>query len=259
MAVSTAPTPIASTTLVLRTNPRRRRSDAVARWLFRIAALSTFVITLLIIGILLVDAVEYLTKLADTDDGLGSLFDIGWFPRRGIFDIGTLVVGTLIVTEHRDVDRGAARHRCRHLPRGVRAARVFVGSASRSSKCWPESRASSLGYFAIAFINPELVVNLFSGAEPGVHLARRRHRRRNPDHPDHRLGRRGFAAGRADGAARGVVRARRAAPPDELPCRRSRRRSRASSPRSSSACRERSARRWWLPSPPALSVEVCSA
>ena len=50
------------------------------------------------LGILLVDAVEYLTKLADTDDGLGSLFDIGWFPRRGIFDIGTLVVGTLIVT-----------------------------------------------------------------------------------------------------------------------------------------------------------------
>ena len=28
----------------------------------------------------------------------GSLNEIGWFPRRGFFDIGTLIVGSLIVT-----------------------------------------------------------------------------------------------------------------------------------------------------------------
>ncbi|MET0662070.1 MAG: phosphate ABC transporter permease subunit PstC [Ilumatobacteraceae bacterium] len=161
--MSTAPTPSAATTLVLRTNPRRRRSDAVARWLFRIAALSTFFITLLIIGILLVDAVEYLTKLADTDDGLGSLFDIGWFPRRGIFDIGTLVVGTLIVT-------GIAMLIA--VPLGIGAA-IYLAEYARPRVrrfCKPIIEVLAgipsvvIGYFAIAFINPELVVNLFSGA-----------------------------------------------------------------------------------------------
>ena len=80
----------------------------------------TFLVTLLIIGILLVDAVEYLTKLADTEDGLGSLFDIGWFPRRGIFDIGTLVVGTLIVTGIAMLIARAARPGCCHLSRRIR-------------------------------------------------------------------------------------------------------------------------------------------
>ena len=163
MAVSTAPTPTSSTTLVLRTNPRRRRSDAVARWVFRFAALSTFLITLLIIGILLVDAVEYLTKLADTDDGLGSLFDIGWFPRRGIFDIGTLVVGTLIVTSIAMLIA---------VPLGIGAA-IYLAEYARPRVrriCKPIIEVLAgipsvvIGYFAIAFINPELVVNLFSGA-----------------------------------------------------------------------------------------------
>ncbi len=163
MAVSTATTPIASAPLVLRTNPRRRRSDALARWLFRIAALSTFLITLLIIGILLVDAVEYLTKLADTEDGLGSLFDIGWFPRRGIFDIGTLVVGTLIVTSIAMLIA---------VPLGIGAA-IYLAEYARPRVrrfCKPIIEVLAgipsvvIGYFAIAFINPELVVNLFSGA-----------------------------------------------------------------------------------------------
>src|SRR5262245_7461906 len=93
-------TPSAGTqpAITLRTNPKRRRRDGFARWVFRLAAVSTFAITLLIIGTLLIDAWDYISKLADTEDGLGALFDIGWFPRRGIFDIGTLVVGTLIVT-----------------------------------------------------------------------------------------------------------------------------------------------------------------
>jgi phosphate transport system permease protein len=163
MAVSTAPTPITSSTLVLRTNSRRRRSDSGARWVFRIAALSTFLITLLIIGILVVDAFEFVSKLADTDDGLGSLFDIGWFPRRGIFDIGTLVVGTFIVT-------GIAMLIA--VPLGLGAA-IYLAEYARPkvrSICKPIIEVLAgipsvvIGYFAIAFINPNIVVNLFSGA-----------------------------------------------------------------------------------------------
>jgi phosphate transport system permease protein len=130
---------------------------------FRLAALSTFVITLLIIGTLLFDALEFLRKLADTENGLGSLFDIGWFPRRGIFDVGTLVVGTLIVT-------GVAMLVA--APLGLGAA-VYLAEYARPnvrSVCKPILEVLAgipsvvLGYFAIAFINPTLVVNLFSGA-----------------------------------------------------------------------------------------------
>ena len=163
MAVATAPPSITPSTLILRTNSRRRRSDAGARWVFRLAALSTFLVTLLIIGILLVDAVEYLTKLADTDDGLGALFDIGWFPRRGIFDVGTLVVGTLIVT-------GIAMLIA--VPLGLGAA-IYLAEYARPRVrriCKPIIEVLAgipsvvIGYFAIAFINPNLVVNLFSDA-----------------------------------------------------------------------------------------------
>jgi len=163
MSVKTAPTPLNSSTLVLRTKSRRRRSDAAARWIFRLAALSTFAVTLLIIGILLVDAVEYLTKLADSDDGLGSLFDIGWFPRRGIFDIGTLVVGTLIVTSIAMLIA---------VPLGLGTA-VYLAEYARPRVrrvCKPIIEVLAgipsvvIGYFAIAFINPTIVVNLFSGA-----------------------------------------------------------------------------------------------
>ncbi len=162
MAIATAPSP-PDTSLVLRTAPRRRRADSTARWIFALAAISTFGITLLIIGTLVFDAADFITKLADTGDGLGSLFDIGWFPRRGIFDIGTLVVGTFIVT-------GIAMLIA--APLGLGAA-IYLSEYARPrvrSLCKPILEVLAgipsvvIGYFAISFINPNIVVNLFSGA-----------------------------------------------------------------------------------------------
>jgi phosphate transport system permease protein len=163
MAVATAPSPISSNPLALRTVSGRRRSDSAARWVFRLAALSTFLITLLIIGILVVDAFEFVSKLADGDEGLGALFDIGWFPRRGTFDIGTLVVGTLIVT-------GIAMLIA--VPLGLGTA-IYLAEYARPRVrriCKPIIEVLAgipsvvIGYFAIAFINPDLVANLFSSA-----------------------------------------------------------------------------------------------
>ncbi len=148
---------------------RRRRSDRVARWAFRLAALTTFVVTLLIIGTLAFDAWDFLRQLADTDDGLGSLFTLGWFPRRGYFDIGTLIVGTLVVT---------AIAMCVAVPLGVGTA-VYLAEYAQ-----PELRrvlkpiieilagipSVVLGYFAIAFINPNLVTKVFSGADQAFTL-----------------------------------------------------------------------------------------
>ncbi len=156
--------------LDLRTRPARRRRDRIARLMFQAAALTTFLVTLLIIGTLLFDAWDYLSKLADTDDGLGALFDIGWFPRRGIFDIGTLVVGTLIVT-------GIAMFVA--VPLGLGAA-VYLSEYAkprvrRVFKPIIEILAGIpsvvLGYFAISFINPNLVANLFSSANQAFTLA----------------------------------------------------------------------------------------
>ncbi len=163
-------TPQASTPpLTLRTNPRRRRRDTAARWLFRAAALSTFAVTLLIIGTLLLDAWDFVSKLADSEDGLGALFDIGWFPRRGMFDIGTLVVGTLIVTS---IAMLVA------VPLGLGTA-IYLSELAKPAfrrKVKPIIEVLAgipsvvLGYFAIAFINPEIVTRVFSSANQAFTL-----------------------------------------------------------------------------------------
>ncbi|HEY3486406.1 MAG TPA: phosphate ABC transporter permease subunit PstC [Ilumatobacteraceae bacterium] len=163
-------TPQASTPpLTLRTNPRRRRRDTAARWLFRAAALSTFAVTLLIIGTLLLDAWDFVSKLADSEDGLGALFDIGWFPRRGMFDIGTLVVGTLIVTS---IAMLVA------VPLGLGTA-IYLSEFAKPAfrrKVKPIIEVLAgipsvvLGYFAIAFINPEIVTRVFSSANQAFTL-----------------------------------------------------------------------------------------
>jgi phosphate transport system permease protein len=140
------------------------------RWFFRLAAATTFAITLAIILTLVVDAWDFLVKLADTEAGLGALNEIGWFPRRGLFDISTLVVGTFIVT-------GIAMLVA--VPLGLGTA-VYLSEYARprvrrTVKPIIEVLAGIpsvvLGYFAIAAINPNLVVTLFSSANRAFTLA----------------------------------------------------------------------------------------
>lgn len=156
--------------LDLTTNPARRRTDTFARWVFRIGAVTTLVVTLLIIVTLFADAWEFISKLADDDDGLGALTEIGWFPRRNMYDIGTLVVGTFIVT-------GIAMLVAVPLGLGgaVYLAEYAKPKVRRVVKPIIEVLAGIpsvvLGYFAIAFINPEIIVRLFSGANKAFTLA----------------------------------------------------------------------------------------
>lgn len=154
----------------LRIRSRRRRSDVTARALFLGAALTTFVITLLVIGSLVFDAWDFVSKLADTPEGLSSLTQIGWFPRRGMFDVGTLVVGTLIVSTIAmiiAVPLGLgtaiylseyAKPRVRRLIKPV--IEILAGIPS-----------VVLGYFAVAFINPNLITKFFGSADKAVNLA----------------------------------------------------------------------------------------
>ena len=164
------------------------------KWFFIAAAVTTFAVTLAIIATLVVDAIEFLQGIADTDEGLGSLFTIGWFPRRGMFDIGTLVVGTFIVT-------GIAMLVA--VPLGIGAA-IYLSEYAR-----PKVRKTVkpileilagvpsvvLGYFAIAYINPNIIVEPVLRRQCCVHTRRGRYRCGHPDDSDHRIGRRGRAVG----------------------------------------------------------------
>lgn len=132
--------------------------------------MATLSVTILIIVTLVFDAWDFLSKLADSDSGLGALNEIGWFPRRGLFDIGTLVVGSLIVTTIAmlvavPLGLGAAVYLAEYARPRVRR---FVKPIIEVLAGVP---SVVLGYFAIAFINPELVVRLFGGANKAFTLA----------------------------------------------------------------------------------------
>jgi len=153
----------------LRTSPRRRRADSIARWIFRAGAWTTFLVTILIILTLAVDAYDFLAKLLDEEGGLGRLTDIGWFPRRGLYDIPTLVIGTLLITGISmlvavPLGLGVAVYLAEYAPPGIR----------RTVKPVVELLAGIpsvvLGYFAIATINPEFVSRVFSGSDKAFTL-----------------------------------------------------------------------------------------
>ena len=90
---------------------------------------------------------------------LSSLWSGGWSPRRGEFDIPTLLIGTLDGRRDRDGDRGPARPR-----RGDVPLRVREPATRRRLKPIIETLASIpsvvLGYFALQVINPQIVQNL---------------------------------------------------------------------------------------------------
>jgi phosphate transport system permease protein len=111
------------------------------------------------------EAIEFLTQIE-----LGWLVDIGWFPRRDMFDIATLLLGTLLVT-------GIAM---------LVAAPIGLGSAIYLSEyASPRSRSIVkpileilagipsvvLGFFALAVINPGVVQSIWSDAPAFTILA----------------------------------------------------------------------------------------
>jgi phosphate transport system permease protein len=145
--------------------PRRRRRDTRMRWFFGTAAATTFLITVLIIVTLVVDAWDFFSQVPKAE-----LWTIGWFPRRGLFDIRTLVVGTFIVT-------GVAMLVA--VPLGLGAALYLSEFAKERTRkvlkpvleILAGIPSVVLGYFAIAFINPNLITTLFDDANKAFNLA----------------------------------------------------------------------------------------
>jgi phosphate transport system permease protein len=143
----------------LRGNPARQRKEKIIRAIFQGAAAISILISALIILSLVGRAAAFITSV-----DLGALWTNGWFPRRGLFDLRTIIVGTLIV---------AAIAMLVAAPLGLGAAMYLSEYASprvrRLLKPILEILAGIpsvvLGFFALTFINPELVQRLFGGAE----------------------------------------------------------------------------------------------
>jgi phosphate transport system permease protein len=143
----------------LRISSARRRREATVRWALFVAALLSVVITVLIVVSLVSEAWTFLSHVE-----IDSLTEIGWFPRRGFYDIGTLLVGTLIVTV---IAMLVA------WPLGIGAA-IYLSEYARprvrrTLKPILEILAGIpsvvIGFFALSFISPDIVQNLFSDAQ----------------------------------------------------------------------------------------------
>jgi len=155
------------TTLDLRVAPRRRRREAIVRLLFAAAAGMTVVISAAIVLSLIGNAFSFIAKV-----DLGTLWSEGWFPRRGMYDIKTIVAGTLII---------ASIAMLVAAPLGIATALYlseYAGRRTRSIlKPVLELLAAIpsvvLGFFALTWISPNIIqaftdAPLFSMASAGV-------------------------------------------------------------------------------------------
>jgi phosphate transport system permease protein len=151
----------AGTRFDLRGDPRRQRRERIVRaTLFGTASFSI----LISVGIVLAlagGAADFLRRLGD----LGLLFSPeGWFPRSNAFDLRAIFVGSTIVSVIAMVVAA---------PLGLGAAMYLSEFASprarRFLKPILETLASVpsvvMGFFALRFLSPELVQNLFPQAE----------------------------------------------------------------------------------------------
>jgi phosphate transport system permease protein len=144
----------------LQGSAQRRRREAIVRSVLMAAAILSVLISAGIIASLIVEAVSFLTQI-----DLADLFAPGWFPRRGMFSIPTLLAGTLIVT-------GIAMLLA--APIGLLSAIYLSEYAS------PKVRSTVkpileilagipsvvLGFFALIWIGPNIVQAFFGAPTP---------------------------------------------------------------------------------------------
>jgi len=149
------PPPLAA--VDLRIAPARRRREAIVRTLFLAAAALSIVISGGIILTLIGNALGFVLQVDPS-----ALWTNGWFPRRGMYDVPTIVTGTLVISVIAMVVAA---------PLGIGAAiylSEYAGSRARKAlKPIIEILAAIpsvvLGFFAISFISPALVQTLFPG------------------------------------------------------------------------------------------------
>lgn len=149
----------------LRGDPRKRRKEQAIRVILLGAAVFSIVVSALIVFSLIREAWTFISQVE-----WATLWTDGWFPRRGIYDIKTLVVASLIVTA---IGMTIA------VPVGLGAA-IYLSEyarprARRILKPTLEILAGIpsvvVGFFALTFIAPEIIQNVFQGSPQQTMLA----------------------------------------------------------------------------------------
>ncbi len=139
----------------LQTSPGRRARSQTVRWLFMGAAAVTVLLSAMIIWILATEAWTFISQVE-----LTKLTDIGWFPRRGLFDLTTLLVNSAQISL---IATAVA------VPSGFGAA-IYLSEYAHPKvrkilKPTLELLASVpsvvLGVFAISFITPTILSQFF--------------------------------------------------------------------------------------------------
>ncbi len=188
-------------------DPARRRKERVVARSLALAATVSVAISVSIVLALVFEAAEFLGKI-----DLSDLFTIGWFPRRGMFDVLTVILGSLVIT---------VVAMCIAAPIGLLAAIHLSEYASPGSGRWssPCSRSSRASRAWCSASSPSRS-STPGGAAPVQRRARvrhagRRHRRRDPHHPARRVGLRRRAPRGAPEPARSLLRAGRAETNDQ--------------------------------------------
>ena len=144
-------------------NTKQRRRERTMGVVFRLAAIASIVISLLILIVLVRGAINFL-RLIDWD--LSVLTDTGWFPRRERFDLRTIFVGSVVMGSVAmfvavPFGLGTAIYLSEYAPRRVRKVvkpiiEVLAGIPS-----------VIVGFFVLNFVAPE-VVNAFFDEPPGA-------------------------------------------------------------------------------------------
>ena len=140
----------------LQTSRRRRARSLTARALFAASAAATVAVSVLIVWTVAREAWAFVSQVE-----LTKLSDIGWFPRRGLFDLSTLLVNSAQISLIAMIVA---------VPSGFGSA-VYLSEYAhpkvrRVMKPTLELLASVpsvvLGVFAISFITPTILSNFFA-------------------------------------------------------------------------------------------------
>ena len=124
----------------------------IIRYILLLAALVSVLVSTLIVWSLLREAWTFITGVVWAD----TWGQQGWFPRRGLYDIPTIVVPSLIVTGIAMVVAG---------PLGLGAAVYLAEYANRRTRAWLKPALEILagipsvvlGFFALTWIAPNIV------------------------------------------------------------------------------------------------------
>lgn len=131
--------------------PGRMRKERVIRAVLLSAALASIAISALIVFSLIGEAWTFVSQVE-----AAALWSDGWFPRRGIYDVKTLLAGSLIVTV---IAMAVA------VPLGLGGA-VYLSEYARprvrkvlkpALEILAGIPSVVLGFFALTFISPEIV------------------------------------------------------------------------------------------------------